>query len=139
MKISALLAQKRPTLSFEVFPPKDSDHFDSIKGATEEIAALHPDFMSVTCRGNDAHANHFTVEIAENLQNRYNVTSIAHLTCVDSTREGLLDKVAAIRAAGIENVLALRGDISPDNVMIIVTSVIAFYFGTQHEKTQITQ
>lgn len=111
MKISTLLAQKRPTLSFEVFPPKDSDHFDSIKGATEEIAALRPDFMSVTCRGNDTNANHFTVEIAENLQNRFGVTSVAHLTCVDSTREVVSEKLAAIRAAGIENVLALRGDI----------------------------
>lgn len=111
MKISALLAQKRPTLSLEVFPPKDSDHFDSIKGATEEIAALHPDFMSVTCRGNDTNANHFTVEIAENLQNRFGVTSVAHITCVDSTRAVVADKLAAIRAAGIENVLALRGDI----------------------------
>ncbi len=111
MTIRELLAQKKPVLSFEVFPPKDTDHYPSIQSATEAIAALHPGFISVTCRGNGADANRFTVDIAENLQNRFGVTAIAHLTCVDATRDAMAQKIDAIRAAGIENVLALRGDI----------------------------
>ena len=114
MKISRILAQKQPSLSFEVFPPKTEDTFASIREATEEIARLCPRFMSVTCRGNDALANHFTVETAANLQDHFGVTSIAHLTCVDSTREDIQAKLAAMKDAGIENVLALRGDI-PEN------------------------
>lgn len=111
MTIRELLAQKKPVLSFEVFPPKDTDHYSSIRRATEEIAALRPDFISVTCRGNGADANHFTVDIAQNLQNHFGVTAIAHLTCVDATRDTMTQKIDAIHEAGIENVLALRGDI----------------------------
>lgn len=113
MKISALLSQDRPLLSCEVFPPKDTDHYDSIRQATEDIAALRPSFMSVTCRGNNAAANRFTVQTAQNLQSRFAVPCVAHLTCVESTRDGIREKLTAIRGAGLENVLALRGDI-PD-------------------------
>ena len=68
MKISTLLQSGKPMLSFEVFPPKTSDTFDSIRSATEEIAALHPHFMSVTCGagGNSPQNSGYTVDIANN-------------------------------------------------------------------------
>ena len=110
MKISELLRSGRPTLSFEVFPPKTSDSFESIRKATEEIAKTRPAFMSVTY-GAGGGTGHYTLDIAENLLRRSGVTPLAHLTCVDSTRESILERLGAFRAAGIENVMALRGDI----------------------------
>lgn len=111
MTIRELLAQNKPLLSFEVFPPKDTDHYDSIRSATEQIAALQPDFISVTCRGHNTDANRFTVEVAENLQTRFSATAVAHLTCVNATKATIAEKIDTICAAGIENVLALRGDV----------------------------
>ena len=110
MKISTLLKQHTLSLSFEVFPPKTESSFDSVKTATEEIAALKPAFMSVTY-GAGGGTSRYTLDIAENIKARYGVPTLAHLTCVSSTRETVAQKIAAIREAGIENVMALRGDI----------------------------
>ena len=110
MKIAQLLKKNRLSLSFEVFPPKTEMGFDSVKGATEEIARLHPAFMSVTY-GAGGGTSRYTLEIAKNIKERYNVPTLAHLTCVSSTRETVQEKIRAIRQAGIENVMALRGDI----------------------------
>lgn len=110
MKIAQLLKKNRLSLSFEVFPPKTEMGFDSVKGATEEIARLHPAFMSVTY-GAGGGTSRYTLEIAKNIKEHYNVPTLAHLTCVSSTRETVQEKIRAIRQAGIENVMALRGDI----------------------------
>jgi len=110
MKISTLLGQNTLSLSFEVFPPKTESGFDSVKTATEEIAALKPAFMSVTY-GAGGGTSRYTLDIAKNIKARYGVPTLAHLTCVSSTRETVAQKIAEIRAAGIENVMALRGDI----------------------------
>ena len=110
MKISTLLKQHTLSLSFEVFPPKTESGFDSVKTATEEIAALKPAFMSVTY-GAGGGTSRYTLDIAENIKARYGVPTLAHLTCVSSTRETVAQKIAEIREAGIENVMALRGDI----------------------------
>ena len=110
MKITELLKEKTLSLSFEVFPPKTESNFESVKHATEEIAALHPSFMSVTY-GAGGGTSQFTLDIAQNIKEQYAVPSIAHLTCVSSTRETVREQIARIKAAGIENVLALRGDI----------------------------
>ena len=110
MKISKLLAGNSLSLSFEVFPPKTESGYDSVKTATEAIAALKPAFMSVTY-GAGGGTSRYTLDIAQNIKARYGVPSIAHLTCVSSTHETVAEKIAAIRAAGIENVMALRGDI----------------------------
>ena len=112
MKITALLAQKKPMLSMEVFPPKTETAFESVKAATEEIAKLRPAFMSVTY-GAGGGTSQYTLDIAQNIKTLYHVPTVAHLTCVSSTRETVQEKIAAIKAAGIENVLALRGDIPP--------------------------
>ena len=113
MKITALLAKNQPILSFEVFPPKTESGFDSVRAATEEIAALHPAFMSVTY-GAGGGASAYTLDIAENIRARYGVPTLAHLTCVSSTHETVRERIAAIRARGIENVMALRGDVPPE-------------------------
>ncbi|HIY21808.1 MAG TPA: methylenetetrahydrofolate reductase [NAD(P)H] [Candidatus Flavonifractor merdigallinarum] len=110
MKIIDILRQDRPTLSFEVFPPKTSDSYETVAQATQEIAALRPDFMSVTY-GAGGGTSSYTIGIASELSQRYGVDSLAHLTCASSTREHVHAMLAEMKAKGIQNVLALRGDI----------------------------
>lgn len=110
MKITDILKSGRNSLSFEVFPPKTETAFDSVKAATEEIARLSPSFMSVTY-GAGGGTSKYTLEIAKNIKRQYGVPTLAHLTCVSSTHETVRERIADIRAAGIENVMALRGDI----------------------------
>lgn len=97
-------------MSFEVFPPKTESGFETVKTATEAIAALRPAFMSVTY-GAGGGTSRYTLDIAKNIKAQYGVPTLAHLTCVSSTRATVHEKIEAIRAAGIENVMALRGDI----------------------------
>ncbi|MDE7389560.1 MAG: methylenetetrahydrofolate reductase, partial [Lachnospiraceae bacterium] len=96
------------------FPPKTSDKFDTVKDATEKIAALKPDSMSVTY-GAGGGTSEFTADIAANIQNKYNVPVLAHLTCVSSTKDKINHVVNNLENKGIKNVLALRGDI-PDGL-----------------------
>ncbi|MBQ4042640.1 MAG: methylenetetrahydrofolate reductase [Clostridia bacterium] len=110
MKLSELLKRDRLSLSFEVFPPKTDSAFDSVKHATEEIARLRPSFMSVTY-GAGGGTSAYTLEIARNIKYRYNVPTLAHLTCVSSTRETVRQRIEDMKNAGIVNVMALRGDI----------------------------
>ena len=110
MKLSKLLEGNQLSLSFEVFPPKTDTAFESVKNATEEIAKLRPSFMSVTY-GAGGGTSRYTLEIAKNIKERYGVPTLAHLTCVSSTRETVREKIEAMKSAGIENVMALRGDI----------------------------
>ena len=113
MKLTEILQKNTPSLSFEVFPPKTTTAFDSVKAATEQIAALHPSFMSVTY-GAGGGTSKYTLDIAKNIDKTYNVPTLAHLTCVSSTRKTVRDMINAIREAKIENVMALRGDIPAD-------------------------
>ena len=110
MKIIELLNQKKLSLSFEVFPPKTETSFESVKLATEEIAKLCPSFMSVTY-GAGGGTSKYTLNIAKNIKEMYGVPTLAHLTCVSSTRETVGNMIKAIKEAGITNVMALRGDI----------------------------
>ena len=112
MKISRLLARDTLSLSFEVFPPKTETSFDSVKAATEEIASLRPAFMSVTY-GAGGGTSKYTLEIARNIKETYGVPTLAHLTCVSSNRQTVRERILDIKEAGIENVMALRGDIPP--------------------------
>ncbi len=113
MKIIDLLSRDTLSLSFEVFPPKTEMSFESVKTATEEIAKLKPSFMSVTY-GAGGGTSKFTLDIAKNIKEMYNVPTLAHLTCVSSTRETVQSKIKQIKEAGIENIMALRGDIPKD-------------------------
>ena len=110
MKIRDILKNESLSLSFEVFPPKTQSSFESVKHATEEIAKLSPSFMSVTY-GAGGGTSKYTLDIARNIKERYGVPTLAHLTCVSSAKATVHEKIEAIRAAGIENIMALRGDI----------------------------
>ena len=113
MKLTEIFNKNTLSLSFEVFPPKTDTAFDSVKHATEEIAKLRPSFMSVTY-GAGGGTSKYTLEIAKNIKANYGVPTLAHLTCVSSTKETVREKIAAMKAAGIENVMALRGDLTPE-------------------------
>ncbi|MBO5649833.1 MAG: methylenetetrahydrofolate reductase [NAD(P)H] [Clostridia bacterium] len=113
MKLTELFSGEALHLSFEVFPPKTDMAFDAVQPAIEEIAALKPSFMSVTY-GAGGGTSRYTLEIAKTVKERFGVPTLAHLTCVSSTRETVREKIEQIRAAGIENVMALRGDLTPE-------------------------
>ncbi len=115
MKISEILQQDKVTLSFEVFPPKTSDAYASVEKAVVEIAKLKPDFMSVTYGAGGGTSAH-TVSIASHICHDLKVNSLAHLTCVSSTKEHVHRMLEQLKANGIENILALRGDIPPQGL-----------------------
>ena len=109
MRISQLLRREGVTFSLEVFPPKTSDKYTQTAAAAKEIAALKPDFMSVTY-GAGGGTGAFTASIASEIQSQFGVPTLAHLTCVSSSREYVLGMLKTYREKGIENILALRGD-----------------------------
>lgn len=113
MKITQLLQEDKVTLSLEVFPPKKDTAVEQVSRSVREIAALQPDFMSVTY-GAGGGTSAYTVQIAKDIKAEYNVPSMAHLTCVSSTKETVKKQLECMQEAGIENVLALRGDIPAD-------------------------
>lgn len=113
MKISELFNEEGNRLSFEVFPPKTFDKYDSVQSATEAIAKLKPAFMSVTY-GAGGGTSQYTLDIAKDIKAEYGVPSLAHLTCVSSTKETVRERIAAYREAGVENIMALRGDLTPE-------------------------
>ena len=115
MKIIDLITKDKLLLSFEVFPPKTESSFDSVKVATEEIAKLCPSFMSVTY-GAGGGTSRYTLEIAKNIKEEFGVPMLAHLTCVSSNKETVKQRIEDMHNAGIQNIMALRGDI-PENMM----------------------
>ena len=110
MKISDLFKEKEVTLSFEVFPPKTDTVYEAVEKAAAEIAALGPDFMSVTY-GAGGGTSRNTAKIAAGLQDKYGVNVIAHLTCASSTKDTVKTMIRQYKDMGIENIMALRGDI----------------------------
>ena len=113
MKIIDILTNGRANLSFEVFPPKTDSAFDSVKAAAEEIASYRPAFMSVTY-GAGGGTSKYTLDIAKDIKELYGVPTLAHLTCVSSTRETVRQRIEDIKRAGVQNVMALRGDLTPE-------------------------
>ncbi len=113
MKIAELLRENRLHLSFEVFPPKNDTVFEDVRQATEKIADLKPSFLSVTY-GAGGGTSRYTLEIACDVQARAQVPALAHLTCVSSTRDTVRKQIDEMKRRGIENVMALRGDIPKD-------------------------
>lgn len=115
MKISNLLEKDSLSISFEVFPPKTGASFENVKTATEEIAKLKPTFMSVTY-GAGGGTSQYTLDIATNIKRNLGVPMLAHLTCVSSSKGTVHERLCAMKDAGIENVLALRGDIPEEKM-----------------------
>ena len=110
MTITEVLTKKKLSISFEVFPPKTDSSFRSVKWSTEEIARLSPSFVSVTY-GAGGGTSQYTLDIAKNIKERYGVPTLAHLTCVSSSKESVEQRIRSIKDAGIRNIMALRGDI----------------------------
>ena len=113
MKITSLFSANRTFLSFEVFPPKQETAFESVLTAARSIAALRPAFVSVTY-GAGGGTGDYTVAIAKSIEETGNVPSMAHLTCVSSGKESIRKQAKLIHETGIENILALRGDLTPE-------------------------
>lgn len=109
MDIYNIITAQKPSLSFEVFPPKTSDTFESVKSAALSIAKLSPSYMSVTYGAGGSTAK-YTEEIASALLAE-GITPLTHLTCVGATKDGIKQKLNDLKARGIKNILALRGDI----------------------------
>lgn len=113
MKIIDRLNSRKLSLSFEVFPPKDNSDYEKVKKAALEVAALRPFFVSVTY-GAAGGASAHTLDLAKTIKNDIGVESMAHLTCINSGKAAVKAKLEEISAAGIENIMALRGDL-PEN------------------------
>ena len=113
-KIRDILKDQTPQVSFEIFPPKTDAGYDSVLSAAEKIAALKPSFISVTY-GAGGGTSKNTVSIASHIKDDFGVTSLAHLTCVSSTREEVHQVIDKLKEKNIDNILALRGDIPKDN------------------------
>lgn len=115
MKLTDILNKDALYLSFEVFPPKTDLTFDSVEKAVFEIAKLKPSFMSVTY-GAGGGTSKYTLDIAKDIKIKYNVPTLAHLTCVSSSKSTIKERIKEIKNAGIENVMALRGDIPQEMI-----------------------
>ena len=115
MKLTQHFSRNEPAMSFEVFPPKTVSSMDSVIQATQSMAQLHPAFMSVTY-GAGGGTSRYTLEIARCIEKDYGVPTLAHLTCVSSTRQTISQRIADLKAAGLENVMALRGDLTPERM-----------------------
>lgn len=109
MKVIDIIKGEKPSLSFEIFPPKTSDNFEKVKAAADEIADLNPSFMSVTY-GAGGGTSQYTATIAAEVASK-GVTPLAHLSCISSTKEMVKEQLNLLKEKGIENILALRGDI----------------------------
>ena len=117
MKIPELYEKKKPLFSLEIFPPKRKANVESIYETVEQLADCNPDFISVTYGAGGNLADNFTCEIASNIKKKYGIETAAHLTCVNSTKADVKEMISRFQAADIQNVLALRGDIIPDQMV----------------------
>lgn len=115
MKITDVLKGDKVTLSMEVFPPKTTTAAAKVNESVREIAALKPHFMSVTYGAAGGGTSKYTIQIAKDIKDAHGVNSLAHLTCLSSTRETVENQVRLMQEVGIENVLALRGDIPAES------------------------
>ena len=114
MKISELFGKGKTILSFEVFPPKKTMPVDTIYETLDGLKDLNPAFISVTYGAGGNAADRTTCEIAPAIKHKYGIESAAHLTCVNNSREDILKILGDFKECGVENILALRGDINPN-------------------------
>ncbi|WP_195283326.1 methylenetetrahydrofolate reductase [NAD(P)H] [Harryflintia acetispora] len=114
MKLADLFTKRKAVFSLEVFPPKKSGSIETIYDTLEALEGLRPDYISVTYGAGGNLADNSTLEIAQKIKNRYHIEPLAHLTCVNSSREQVQKSLDRLEKAGIENILALRGDMNPE-------------------------
>ncbi|MDR0531485.1 MAG: methylenetetrahydrofolate reductase [Oscillospiraceae bacterium] len=108
--IAELMTGGGVCLSFEVFPPKQAENFEAVSRAALEIAALQPSFMSVTY-GAGGTTDRYTLAVAQEIQEKHGLPALAHLTCIGADRAGVRARLEILRAAGVRNIMALRGDL----------------------------
>ena len=113
MKLTELIKNDRPTMSFEVFPPKTETTLEDVLTTTQKIAELRPAFVSVTY-GAGGGTSRYTLAVADHMYRTTGVPTLAHLTCISSTRQTVAERIADMREHGIENVMALRGDLTQE-------------------------
>jgi methylenetetrahydrofolate reductase (NADPH) len=141
MRIDEILSAKRPVFSVELFPPKTAEAREQLFATARSLRELEPDFVSVTY-GAGGSTREGTVEITRELREELGFETMAHLSCVGETREGLAATLDRIAAAGIENVFALRGDpprgeedfVQPDGGLGSAAELAAF-IGTEWDFT----
>lgn len=117
MYIKDIFDKKRPVLSFEVFPPKQESGIETVAKAIDKMAALPIDYMSVTY-GAGGSTSKKTADIAEYMEKSLNLTALAHLTCVSLTREQVKETLSDLKNRGVQNILALRGDMPQDKSLV---------------------
>ncbi len=120
MKISELLQNGKITFSCEIFPPKPGADISRMWEVVQGIAELSPDFISVTY-GAGGSTSKRTVEIASAIQEQHGIPALAHLTCVSSSREDIRNQLKLMKENGLENILALRGDLPKDDSIPALT------------------
>lgn len=113
MKIKEIF-NKKTVFSFEIFPPKKTSSVDVIYKTLEELGDLSPDFISVTFSAGGSGYDDYACEIASTVKDVYHITPMIHLPCINYTKEEIVEVLNDLDARGIENILALRGDINPD-------------------------
>ena len=114
MKLAELFNQNRTVFSFEVFPPKRDNPIETIYKTLDQLQDLKPDFISVTYGASGSLADNSTCEIASSIKHKYGIESAAHLTCVNSSKAEVTEVLKRLDDNGVENILALRGDLVPD-------------------------
>jgi len=114
MHVAQIFKQKKPVVSFEIFPPKRDEALKSIDGTLEVLTELKPDFISVTFGAGGSLTNSKTVEIASKIKRNYGIEAVAHLTCLNYSKAEIIEMVNNLKANDIENILALRGDHNPN-------------------------
>ncbi len=114
MKITEIFGKDDPVISFEVFPPKSDLGIETIYQTIDLLIPLEPDYISVTYGAAGSSNNTKTIEIASYIKNKWKVESVAHLTCINSSKERIDKVLAELKAENVENILALRGDIPQD-------------------------
>ena len=114
MKLAQLFGQGRTVFSCEVFPPKRDMPIDSIYTTLDGLKDIHPDFISVTYGAGGSQVNQTPRESASIIENKYHIPAMAHLTCVGADKGDVDQLLAELKADGVENILALRGDVNPE-------------------------
>ncbi len=114
MNISTLFNKDKTVFSLEMFPPKRTDDIETLYSKLDYMAAILPDYISVTYGAGGSRADKSTCRMAADIKNRYGIEPLAHLTCIHSSREDIDFCLQELRENGIENILALRGDNQPD-------------------------
>ncbi len=119
MKINELFQQKKLVVSFEVFPPKVTSPVETIYETLDALQDLQPDFISVTYSAGDKVPGGSTCDIAAAIKHKYHIEPLAHITCLNSSKEDIDRLLRRLQQEGVENILALRGDRREDSPEIL--------------------